>query len=238
VNQVSTKQDVPVVVDNQPLLFDAYKGNGLQPDEEELPEDTDAGASSANKFVPNAEALASLESMGFPRVWCEKALHATGNADVGAASNWLVQHMEDPDIDTPLDLGGDSGGKGSADIDPGKIKSLGDMGFDAPQARQALKETGGDVARAVDWLFSHPNATGDFGVMPGSDKLPVNFQLQSIVCHKGTSVHAGHYVTFIRKKVSGEEDASWVLFNDEKVAKAADIDEMKKFAYIYFFRRL
>jgi ubiquitin carboxyl-terminal hydrolase 5/13 len=29
-----------------------------------------------------------------------------------------------------------------------------------------------------------------------------------------------------------------VLFNDEKVVKAVDVDEMKKFAYIYFFRRV
>jgi len=28
-----------------------------------------------------------------------------------------------------------------------------------------------------------------------------------------------------------------VLFNDEKVAQGADAEEMKKFAYVYFFRR-
>ena len=49
---------------------------------------------------------------------------------------------------------------------------------------------------------------------------------------------ARHYVAFIRKKVPGEEEPSWVLFNDEKVAKAVDAEEMKKFAYIYFFRRV
>jgi ubiquitin carboxyl-terminal hydrolase 5/13 len=36
----------------------------------------------------------------------------------------------------------------------------------------------------------------------------------------------------------GELSPAWVLFNDEKVAKAADVEEMKKFAYVYFFRRL
>jgi ubiquitin carboxyl-terminal hydrolase 5/13 len=45
-------------------------------------------------------------------------------------------------------------------------------------------------------------------------------------------------VAFIRKKVPEEQATSWVLFNDEKVAKAVDIEEMKKFAYIYFFRRV
>jgi|TARA_R110002003_G_scaffold433_13_gene19804 ubiquitin carboxyl-terminal hydrolase 5/13 len=47
-----------------------------------------------------------------------------------------------------------------------------------------------------------------------------------------------HYVAFVRKQVANEQAASWVLFNDEKVAKAADVEEMKKFAYVYFFRRL
>ncbi|KAB2569861.1 putative ubiquitin carboxyl-terminal hydrolase 14 protein [Lasiodiplodia theobromae] len=250
VNWVPTKLDVPVVIGDEAIPFDAYKSHGLREGEELLPEDADAGA--PNKFVPNEAALGMLEAMGFPRVRCEKALHATGNADPEAASNWLFAHMEDPDIDTPVELsvGGD-GGAGAGAIDPEKIESLGAMGFAAPQARQALKETGGDMERAVDWLFNHPEATGDFGedegaeasapkekAEPGSGELPAKFQLQSIVCHKGSSIHAGHYVAFIRKQIPGEDGASWVLFNDEKVAKAGDIDEMKKFAYVYFFRRV
>ncbi|KAK7565725.1 hypothetical protein BKA81DRAFT_386032 [Phyllosticta paracitricarpa] len=261
VNWVPTKLDVPVVIGDEAINFDSYKSAGLREGEELLPEDADTGSSS--KFVPNETALAMLEAMGFPRVRCEKALHATGNSDPEAASNWLFGHMDDPDIDTPVDLGGGGGGgssAGSGTVDPEKIESLGAMGFGAPQARQALKETGGDMERAVDWLFNHPEATGDFGddadgdgeaadvdaiakekKEPGSGVLPANFQLHSIVCHKGSSIHAGHYVAFIRKQIPGDEASpspSWVLFNDEKVAKAADVDEMKKFAYVYFFRRV
>jgi ubiquitin carboxyl-terminal hydrolase 5/13 len=206
VNWVPTKQDVPVIVDDEPFSFDSYHSKGLQQGEEELPDDGTTGEAS-NKFVPNEAALSMLEAMGFPRVRCEKALHATGNADAEAASNWLFAHMEDPDIDTPVDLGGGSDSKGSAVVDPEKIESLGMMGFNAPQARQALKETDGDMERAVDWLFNHPDAAGDFDEggsgatdeaapkeksLPGSDKLPANFQLQSIVCHKGSSIHAGY----------------------------------------------
>jgi ubiquitin carboxyl-terminal hydrolase 5/13 len=47
-----------------------------------------------------------------------------------------------------------------------------------------------------------------------------------------------HYVAFVRKQLPEEQSPAWVLFNDEKVAKAADVEEMKKFAYVYFFRRL
>lgn len=86
-----------------------------------------------------------------------------------------------------------------------QIEALGGMGFSAPQARQAVKETNGDMERAVDWLFNHPDAQGIFEEgeptpdttasavkeVPGSRDLPANFQLQSIVCHKGTSIHSG-----------------------------------------------
>ena len=48
-----------------------------------------------------------------------------------------------------------------------------------------------------------------------------------------------HYVAFVRKKIPEEgNQVSWVLFNDEKVVKAVDVEEMKKFAYVYFFRRI
>ena len=177
VNWVPTKLDVPVVVGNSAVSFEAYRSNGLQPDEKELPED-DADAGNTAKFVPNAEALAALEGMGFPRVRCEKALHATGNADSEAAANWLFGHMEDPDIDVPVDLGGSS--KKSSAADPAKIESLAAMGFSEPQARQALKETNGDVERAVEWVFSHPDATGDFGEDSSAD---VSLSVEQVISY-------------------------------------------------------
>lgn len=47
-----------------------------------------------------------------------------------------------------------------------------------------------------------------------------------------------HYVAFIRKSIPGDSKDAWVLFNDEKVVKAVDVNDMKKFAYVYFFQRL
>lgn len=207
VNWVPTKIDVPVVVGDGGFDMDIYKSEGLQNGEELLPEGTE---NSSPQFVPNEGALSQLEAMGFPRVRCEKALHATGNSDSEAAMNWLFSHMEDPDIDTPLDLGGGGGQQtGGTSIDPESIEMLGAMGISAPQARKALKETGGDVTRALDWVFSHPDDQGDFGddepgsgdaapaaavgekPLAGSAEVPARFRLQSIVCHKGASIHAG-----------------------------------------------
>ncbi|VUC25278.1 unnamed protein product [Clonostachys rosea] len=246
VNWVPIKVDVPVLVPDEAFLLDKYLSKGLQPSEEVLPDEPEPQAAA---FVPEPNALAQLEGMGFPTARCEKALHATGNSDANSAMEWLFAHMEDPDIDEPLVLTASSGA-GASTADPEKIEMLGAMGFGAPQAKKALKETGGDVERAVEWLFSHPD---DQGLMEddsagesaaaapkapaGSATLPASFQLQSIVCHKGTSIHAGHYVAFIRKTLQ-DGTSHWVLFNDEKVVEAYDVEEMRKFAYVYFFKRV
>lgn len=201
VNWVEIKVDVPIIVPDEPFLLDEYISSGQQTDEELLPEEETAAPS----FVPNEAAVAQLEAMGFPPVRCQKALHATGNQDPNAAMEWLFQHMDDPDIDVPLDLSG-SGSVGGADASPEQIEMLGAMGFDAPKAKKALRETGGDMERAVEWLFSHPEdpglVDGDEAVAaaPSSNQVPgfavsaaspARYQLRSIVCHKGTSIHAG-----------------------------------------------
>ncbi|KAI1879246.1 hypothetical protein JX265_002200 [Neoarthrinium moseri] len=244
-NWVPRKVDVPVIVGDEPFDLDNYLSQGKQADEDLLPEDE---AGSAPAFVANEAAVEQLMSMGFPKNRCEKALHATGNNDANTAMEWLFGHMEDPDIDEPLVLAptGASGGTDAAD--PGKIEMLCGMGFSVPQARKALRETGGDIERAVEWVFSHPEDIGDFGdeapppeaaerTEAGSSTLPAKFQLHSIVCHKGTSIHAGHYVAFIRK-ILDTQVPKWVLFNDEKVVEAGDVEEMKKTAYVYFFNRV
>ncbi|KAI5851580.1 hypothetical protein DFP73DRAFT_537716 [Morchella snyderi] len=244
VNWVPTKLDVPVVVGDEPFLLDSYISKGPAPNEEILPEDAEP---SAPGFAANEAAMADLEAMGFPRARCEKALYKTGNTDSESAMNWLFQHMEDPDIDEPLVI---DQPKGGAEPSVEQIEMLGAMGFSANQARKALKETDGNMERAVEWVFSHPDDLGDDvdQVMagtslepkekeePGRAETPAEFQLHSIVCHKGGSIHAGHYVAFVRKELEGEGEA-WVLFNDEKVVRAVDVEEMKRFAYVYFFKR-
>ena len=254
VNWVPTKLDIPVIVDDAPFPLDAYKSAGPTNGEEMLPDDLAPPA-----FVANAEAMSQLEGMGFPPVRCEKALFNTGNAGAEDAMNWLLQHMDDADIDVPMDFSGGGAGRASvvATIPPEALELVTAMGIPDAQARKALRETGGDVERAVDWVFSHPDDPGDVGgedagvgasaegsiegkKEAGVDVAHVAYRLKAIICHKGASVHAGHYVAFVRKVVENEaqEGEQWVLFNDEKVVKAVDVEEMKKFAYVYFFERV
>lgn len=262
VNWVPTKLDIPILVNDEAYSLDHYLSSGIQPGEEPLPGDADKEPG----FVADEVALAQLEAMGFPRRRCEKALYNTGNSDAEAAMNWLFAHMDDADIDEPLVIPGAAasasaaaGGSGDRGSGPSQdqIDMITGMGFSAAQAKKALKETNGNVEAAMEWIFGHMDDVFDeeaeedkVGIPeasvadkkgneePGSRDTPANFKLDSIVCHKGGSIHGGHYVAFIKKDLShvaGEEGGGWVLFNDEKVVKSGDAEEMKKFACVSIF---
>lgn len=109
----------------------------------------------------------------------------------------------------------------------------------------------GDPERAIEWLFSHPDDTGEeaerigerdvpgkkSAALPGSPALPARYRLKAFVSHKGPSVHSGHYVAHIRTEENG---GSWVLFNDEKVvrADAESVRALKPLAYLYVFEKV
>ncbi|KAL4885391.1 hypothetical protein BJY04DRAFT_147204 [Aspergillus karnatakaensis] len=248
INWVPTKLDIPVEVHDEPIDLSRYLSAGPDENEEMLPNDKASGSN----FEADADILNQLLGIGFPQVRCEKALYSTGNSDAEAAMNWLLSHMDDPDIDEPMVHKPTAGsGASNADADLTQVRQLNEMGIDDSRAKRALAATGGDISRAIDWVFSHPEDVGE-GVQeqestealgastttPGSDARPAVYQLRSIICHKGSSVHAGHYVAFVRKKLPGKSEPSWVMFNDEKVVEVDDIQEVKRFAYLYFFSRV
>ncbi|KAF6752096.1 hypothetical protein DFP72DRAFT_1171915 [Ephemerocybe angulata] len=114
VNWVPAKLDIPIILppDNVLEFTEAHLGTGLKDGEEPLPEDT--GNASAGGGCRSSMRLrwSSCRLMGFPLVWCQKALMATGNADAEAAMGWLFEHMEDADIDCPIVVKAGSGGAG------------------------------------------------------------------------------------------------------------------------------
>lgn len=261
VNWVPTKLDIPIALpEGDVLTFDQqHLGRGLQPGETELQDNAPSGAF-GGLFEFNQAALAQLEAMGFPLVRCQKALLATGNSDdPEAAMEWLFAHMEDPDIDDPIVIPQSASGGGGPEPSAEQVGMLAEMGFSRAQARKALRETNGDAERAIEWLFSHPDDTGEDEPLPGasnsnsnsaastaadrvagtgtaaeSSTVPARYRLRAFVSHKGPSVHSGHYVAHIRTDAAG-----WALFNDEKVVRAdpESVHALKALAYLFVFER-
>ncbi|KAF9438850.1 hypothetical protein BGZ76_003875 [Entomortierella beljakovae] len=237
-NWVPRKLAVPIDVPEGNVDFEKYRGHGQQPDEELLPEDAPE-ASGGNNSAPEFDqaVIEQLQMMGFPLIRCQKALLATGTQNAEVAMDWLIQHMEDPDIDDPIV----SKSSSAPSVSPEQISQLADMGFSDKQAKKALKETGGDMERAVEWLFSHmdtpmddddddaPSTSGKAKTIAGDPSKKGDFKLTSFISHKGPSVHCGHYVSHIKK------DNRWVLFNDNKVV--ADTNAPVGDAYMYIFKR-
>ncbi|KAG0247981.1 hypothetical protein BG011_000665 [Mortierella polycephala] len=242
-NWVPRKLAVPIVFPEGQIDLEKYRGHGQQPNEESLPEDAPAAAAEPTF---DETVLEQLQMMGFSLNRSKKALLATNNqGGAEAAMEWLIQHMEDPDIDDPIVVKGPSGGASQAEqVNPEQIAMLADMGFTEKQAKKALKETGGNMERAVEWLFSHMDtpidddegegaapaaAGGQNQALAGDVTKKGQYQLASFISHKGPSVHCGHYVSHIKK---GDQ---WVLFNDNKVV--ADPKAPIGDAYMYIFKR-
>lgn len=219
INWVPQKVDVPIImpVDGS-LSLDAYMGNGKQEGEIDLPEEASPQGSNVPTF--DAGAMSQLIAMGFPEVRCQRALLETGNTgDAESALNWLFSHMEDSDIDDPIDFSkyqsgtGSSGGAGGTSA-PDTFM-LEEMGFSKAQARKALRLNGNNPEIAVAWLFENPGDAGDgednnpattsqgagessvANVIGGRSELPANYRLKAFISHKGPSVHSGHYVAHI-----------------------------------------
>ncbi|TKY90529.1 hypothetical protein EX895_000527 [Sporisorium graminicola] len=245
-NWVPQKVPVPIIIPiDATLNLDCYLGCGKQPHEEELPEDEDAsaaaGAAGGGEPEWDAGVMSQLTSMGFPEIRCKKAMLATGMGDAESAMNWLFAHMEDADIDDPINFSAAVGASAStagaaagAGAGP-DTTMLEEMGFTSAQARKALRLNSNNPELAVAWLFENPDDVGEeasepsltateaagagessaeSGIIPGSSDLPARYAAKSFISHKGPSVHSGHYVAHVKQ---GDE---WIFFNDEKVVRA------------------
>ncbi|SJX60336.1 related to ubiquitin-specific processing protease [Sporisorium reilianum f. sp. reilianum] len=261
-NWVPQKVPVPIVVPiDTSLDLDRYLGRGKQPHEEELPKDESAPAAGAGVGEPEWDAgvMSQLTSMGFPEIRCKKAVLATGMGDAESAMNWLFAHMEDADIDDPIDFAAAGGGSAPSAAAAGAgpdTSMLEEMGFTSAQARKALRLNSNNAELAVAWLFENADDAGEdaaetaaaepsgsSNAIPGSSDLPARYAVKSFISHKGPSVHSGHYVAHVRHA------DGWVFFNDEKVVRApltstakngedAGVKGLSAQAYVYFFERV
>ena len=199
----------------------------------------------------------SLFEMGFTENRIKHALHATGNMGAEPAMNWLFEHIEDPKIDEPFDIKVVGNDKNTNNVDAEKLSALANMGFAENVSTKALILNNGNVEASVEWLFSNPDDDGVLEVSQAGDNANIygeelfkklesidnnfTYELMGVICHKGTSVHSGHYVAFIKKDVEteGKKEKKWVLFNDEKVVLASkeNIKEIERSGYLYIYKR-
>jgi len=238
-NWVPVKVDVPIEIPYE-LDLASFPAPVFASDENELPKES---KSRANEFKPNEGILEQLKSMGFPEIRCIKALMNTGNSNADEAMNWLLNHMEDVDIDEPITTSTIEKKPPSQEM----IDNFVSMGFSTKLANKALHLHNNDPNQAIEWLFNNADDDGEIEPTPTDntaeliEKLTAaptssKYKLSGVICHKGTSPHTGHYVVFLRKVVEGQE--KWVLFNDEKVVVCDDnLQDIVTNAYIYIFQR-
>ncbi|XP_058090686.1 ubiquitin carboxyl-terminal hydrolase 14 isoform X3 [Magnolia sinica] len=229
--------DVPDIID-----ISHMRSKGLQPGEELLPEAVAGGdTSEAVKPAANEEIVSQLLSMGFNYLHCQKAAISTSNVGVEEAMNWLLSHLDDPDINDPISQEMQGAEVLMSFVDEESVNTLISFGFQEEVARKALKASGGDIEKATDWIFSHPDASSlvDMDATTSSEQSSIDpelpdgggrYKLMAIVSHMGTSTQCGHYVAHVCK------DGRWVIFNDNKVG--ASIDPPKDMGYLYFFERM
>ncbi|EFN75726.1 ubiquitin carboxyl-terminal hydrolase 5 [Harpegnathos saltator] len=230
------KLDVAVEMpDTLDLSF--LRGTGLQPGEELLPETTGAEPPPP---VYDMDILNELMDMGFPPEACKRALYFTENRGLTDATNWVMHHIADPDIDEPFVPPGvdvNPAGKSSFVADEEAITMVMGMGFTIDQATKALKATDNNVERAIEWIFSHQveldtQKSGSCDTQAKEvfrDGSP-RYKLVGFISHMGTSTMVGHYVCHLLK------ENRWVIYNDDKVALSEN--PPKELGYLYLYQRI
>lgn len=96
--------------------------------------------------------------MGFHPEACKRAVFFTQNSGLEMATQWIMEHIGDSDFNDPFVPPGTDAGPKSNDSfspDPTGLEMIQSMGFSVAQATKALKETGNNIERAADWIFSH-----------------------------------------------------------------------------------
>ncbi|XP_050025600.1 ubiquitin carboxyl-terminal hydrolase 5 [Dermacentor andersoni] len=231
-NWIPKKLDVEMLMPHQ-LDLSFLRGNGVQPGEELLPEPKQTNEGSTQTLELDEALVAALADMGFPLEACKKAVFFTQNSGIEAATDWAMEHLDDPDFGDPFVQ------PGAFQANAEALATIVSMGFSKDQALKALKATDNNLERAIDWIFSRADelqaesqdvAMDTESAGPHIKDGPGNYELVAFISHMGESTMVGHYVCHIFK------DGRWVIFNDNKVALSEN--PPKEFGYLYLYRRV
>ncbi|KHN73293.1 Ubiquitin carboxyl-terminal hydrolase 5 [Toxocara canis] len=230
------KMDVNVKIE-EVIDLEAFRGRGKQPDEVLLPEDgTNSSSSIASPHV-DAAFVETLCSMGFSSAAARRAVYMTKNVGIEQASDWLMGHLGDPDINEEHpDLVAKMHSMAQNATEAASVDELTALGFTRYQAGYALMQNGNNVNAAAEWLFANLDKVPAEQNSKAGEKIRsfrdgnAKYSLVGFISHMGSSPHSGHYVVHLKK---GE---MWYLFNDEKVAISQN--PPSALAYIYLYKRL
>jgi len=236
-NNAPVKLNVEVDMPDE-LDLSSLRAQGVQEGELLMPEDE----APKEEIYENAEVVAQLMEMGFSKEGCRRAVHQTKNAGIDAAMAWVMEHMGDPDFNTPLQAASSVSKKPDVAVSEENIAMVMSMGFSMDQAKVALQNTDNNVERAIEWIFSHPDgappaaaatSTGGQGddSNAGVTDGPPRYNLAAFISHMGNVPQSGHYVCHIKDVANNR----WVIYNDNKVAVSEK--PPKEFGYIYLYSR-
>ncbi|EGR32448.1 ubiquitin, putative [Ichthyophthirius multifiliis] len=181
------------------------------------------------------QALQQLLEMGFGENRCKRALIKHKN-NVENAMNYLFEKIDDSSLDLPIIS------KKQNQLIPNQegVDLLTSMGFNFDQIVLAMKKYNNNVELTLDALSNgeyfieeeqeqkqqNNNSKLNAGITI-NDINQCQYKLKAAIIHLGKSVHAGHYICYIKK------DNQWVYYNDEKVAQAVEPFLGKGYIYIY-----
>ncbi|XP_025420620.1 ubiquitin carboxyl-terminal hydrolase 5 isoform X2 [Sipha flava] len=229
---VPIKLDVSIDMPEE-LDISHLRGNGPQEGEILMPDI--AETPDASSFMFDENLISELTQMGFPPEACKRAVFFTKNQGLNDASNWLMNHISDPDFSDPFIPPGTEVKKEEFLPDEKSAAMIMSMGFERNHVISALKATENNLDRALDWLMSH--GPEELNSMETSESSKPKYRdgrgmykLIAFISHMGSSSMVGHYVCHIKK------EGQWVIFNDEKVAVSQNppID----LGYLYVYERI
>jgi ubiquitin carboxyl-terminal hydrolase 5/13 len=153
-DNLQEKKVTAIVTVPEQLDLTHMRSTGVQPGEQLLSDD----APSAATQVASADIVAQIVAMDFSENAAKRAALATENVNAEVALEWLFAHMEDADINAPLpttDAASSSSAAANVEVDTEALATMISFGISESHAKRALRETGGDIERAVDWAFNH-----------------------------------------------------------------------------------
>jgi len=182
--------------------------------------EVDSTKSSAPLF--SEELAQSIEAMGFLKNQAQRAAFYNQGADTETAMNWLVMHLDDPDINDPLPTQSTSSDEPM--IDQAVVETITAMGFSKNQAERAsFNNKGASADVAMNWLFMHledfdindplpPPTTASQGGQ-GGDAPSVDNEVVEMIVSAGFTKNQAERASFNNKGANAEVAMNWLFMH-------------------------